>query len=56
MLEWCVCHTATQPHSMYDTQPAEHAELAANGIVECASGRAPRSTTAAWDHKEMTTW
>ena len=29
--------------------PAAHAELAANGVVPCAPGRAPRSTAAAWD-------
>ena len=29
------------------SQLAAHAELAANGVVECASGRAPRSTAAA---------
>ena len=37
-------------------EPAEHAELAANGVVECASGRAPRSTAAAWDKRETIAW
>ena len=37
-------------------EPAAHAELAANGVVECASGRAPRSTAAAWDKKETIAW
>ena len=34
-----VCHTAKV--CMWPTKPAAHAELAANGIIECASGRAP---------------
>ena len=38
--------------TMRDAQPAEHAELAANGVVQCAPGRAPRSTAAAWDKRE----
>ena len=35
---------------------APHAELAANGVVECSSGRAPRSTAAAWDKRETIAW
>ena len=38
------------------SQLAAHAELAANGVVECASGRAPRSTAAAWDKRETIAW
>ena len=38
------------------SQPAANAELAANGVVECASERAPRSTTAAWDKRETIAW
>ena len=37
-------------------EPAVHAESAANGVVEYASGRAPRSTAAAWDKRETITW
>ena len=37
-------------------EPAAHAELAANGVVRCASGRAPRSTAAAWDKRETIAW
>ena len=33
-----------------------HAELAANGVVECASGRAPRSTAAVWDKRDTIAW
>ena len=40
----------------YVPEPAAHAELAANGVVGCASGRAPRSTAAAWDKRETTAW
>ena len=39
-----------------DAQPAAHAELAANGVVRCAPGRAPRSTAAAWDKREKIAW
>ena len=39
-----------------DAQPATHAELAANGVVQCAPGRAPRSTAAAWDKRETIAW
>ena len=39
-----------------DAEPAVHAELAANCIIECASGRAPRSTAAAWDKRETIAW
>ena len=39
-----------------DAQPAAHAELAANGVVRCALGRAPRSTAAAWDKREKIAW
>ena len=39
-----------------DIQLATRAELAANGIIECASGRAPRSTAAASDKGETVTW
>ena len=35
-----------------DAQPAAHAELAANGVIQCAPGRVPRSTAAAWDKRE----
>ena len=35
------------------TRPAPHAELAANGVVECASGRALRSTAEA---RETIAW
>ena len=38
------------------SQLAAYAELAANGVVECASGRAPRSTEAAWDKRETIAW
>ena len=37
-------------------QLAAHAELAANGVVQCALGRAPRSTAAAWDKRETIAW
>ena len=39
-----------------DIQPAAHAVLAANGIVESASGRAVLSTSAAWDKGETIAW
>ena len=39
-----------------DAWPAVHAELAANGVVQCATGRAPRSTTAACDKRETIAW
>ena len=39
-----------------DAQPATHAELAVNGVVQCAPGRAPRSSAAAWDKKETIAW
>ena len=39
-----------------DAQPAAHAELAANGVIQCAPGRAPRSTAAAWDKRETIAW
>ena len=39
-----------------DAWPAAHAELAANGVVQCATGRAPRSTTAACDKRETIAW
>ena len=42
--------------TMCDAQPAAHAELAANGVVQCAPGRAPRSTAAAWDKRETIAW
>ena len=35
---------------------SSYAELAANGVVECASGRALRSTAAAWDKRETIAW
>ena len=38
------------------SQLAAHAELAANSVVECASGRAPRFTAAAWDKGETIAW
>ena len=37
-------------------QPAAHAELAANGVVQCEPGRAPRSTAAEWDKRETIAW
>ena len=43
-------------HAMRDAKPAAHAELAANGVVQCAPGRAPRSTAAAWDKRETIAW
>ena len=39
-----------------DAQPAAHAELAANGVIQCAPGRTPRSTVAAWDKRETIAW
>ncbi|CAI8016532.1 hypothetical protein GBAR_LOCUS10129, partial [Geodia barretti] len=32
------------------------AELAANGVIQCHSGRAPRSAVAMCDNKETITW
>ena len=46
-------HTAT---TVCDAKPAAHAELAANGVVQCSPTRAPRSTAAAWDKAETITW
>ena len=39
-----------------DAQPAAHAELAVNGVVQCAPGRAPGSTAAAWDKRATIAW
>ena len=47
---------AKRGHPACDAQPAAHAELIVNGVVECASGRAPRSTAAAWDKRETIAW
>ena len=46
MLKRCACTP------LRDAQPAAHAELAANGVVQCAPGRVPRSTAAVWDMRE----
>ena len=39
-----------------DAKSAAHAELAENGVVQCAPGRVPQSTAAAWDKREMIAW
>ena len=42
--------------TMRDAQSAARAELAKNGVVQCARGRALRSTAAAWDKRETIAW
>ena len=46
-------HAAT---AVQQPQPAAHAELAVNGVVDCASERAPPSTAAAWDKGGTIAW
>ena len=49
-LKRCACAT------LCDAQPAAHAELAENGVVQCSPTRVPPSTAAAWDKREMIAW
>ena len=37
-------------------EPAAHAELAANGVFQCASGKVLQFTAAAWEKRETTVW